>query len=123
MWPNDVIACRSHCPGCRELAIFAFWPPEAWPQWVFSVSFMWEEHPEYQKAQARMIGLLVLMVFLCSLIYYVSKRDWDLFRQVLYAGVGLLVALAIFPFAAWVFVKVVGRRRNQFRKPQPKHEA
>ena len=84
---------------------------------------MWEEHPAYQKAQAKMIGLLVLVLFIGSIIYCLSNRDWDLLRLVLYAGAGLVVALAILPLAAWVVVKVVARRRISAAKPQPNHEA
>ncbi len=84
---------------------------------------MWEEHPEYQKSQAKMIGLLVLMVFIGSLIYFASKRDWDLLWQVLYAGAASVVALAIFPIAAWVVIRLVARRGIRPSKPQPNHEA
>ncbi len=82
---------------------------------------MWEEHPEYQKAQAKMVGLLVLAVFIGAIIYCVSNRDWDLLRLVLYAGAGLAVALSILPLAAWLVVKVVTRRRQKPRKPQSNH--
>jgi len=72
---------------------------------------MWEEHPAYQKAQAKIIGLLVLVLFIGSIIYCVSNRQWDGLRLVLYAGAGLVVALTILPLAAWVVVKAVIRRR------------
>jgi len=51
---------------------------------------MWEEHPAYQKAQAKVIGLLVVLLFIASVIYCVSNRDWDLLRFVLYAGGSLV---------------------------------
>ena len=84
---------------------------------------MWEEHPAYQKAQARMIGLLVAMLFVCSAIYCVSKRDWDLLRLVLYAGAGLFAALALLPVAAWLIIKVLRRLRGSASKSNSDHEA
>lgn len=84
---------------------------------------MWEEHPEYQKSQAKAIGLLIAVVFIGSVIYSASNRDWDLLRLVLYAGIGLAVAFAIFPLAAWMIVKVVARRQIRSTKPQPSDEA
>jgi flagellar biogenesis protein FliO len=84
---------------------------------------MWEEHPEYQKAQARMVGLLVALLFIGSAIYCVSIRDWDLLMLVLYAGVGLFVALALLPLAAWLIIKVLRRLRGSPSKPNSDHEA
>jgi hypothetical protein len=84
---------------------------------------MWEEHPEYQKSQAKAIGLLVVVMFLGAVIYSASNRHWDLLRLVLNAGIGLAVALAIFPLAAWIVVKVVARRQSGTTKPEPCDEA
>src|SRR6476469_2256910 len=82
--------------------------------------YMWEEHPAYQKAQAKIIGLLVLVLFIGSVVYCVSKRDWDLLRLVLYAGAGLVVALAVFPLFAWIIVRALGRHRpSRPPKSQP----
>ena len=72
---------------------------------------MWEEHPAYQKLQAAMVGLLVLVLFIGGVLYCTSTGDWDSLRLVIYAAAGLVVALAIFPLAAWVIVKAVARRR------------
>jgi hypothetical protein len=70
---------------------------------------MWEEHPAYQKAQAKMIGLLVLALFTALVIYCVSNRDWELLRSVLYAATSLAVALAVLPLVAWGIVWAVTR--------------
>jgi len=72
---------------------------------------MWEEHPAYQKLQATMVGLLVFVLFIGAVVYCTSIRDWDSLRLVLYGAAGLVIALAIFPLAAWVIVKAVARRR------------
>jgi hypothetical protein len=71
---------------------------------------MWEAHPAYQKAQAKMIGLLVLASFIGSVICCLSNRDWELLRSVLYAAVGLIVALAVLPLLAWGIVRAATRR-------------
>jgi hypothetical protein len=73
---------------------------------------MWEEHPAYQKLQATMVGLLVFVLFIGGILYCSSTRDWNSLRLVLYAAAGLVVALAIFPLAAWAIVKAVARRRT-----------
>ena len=70
---------------------------------------MWEEHPEYQKAQARMIGLLVLLVFVGSAIYGISKHDWDILWLVLCAGIGLILAVAVLSLGVRLLVKALSR--------------
>jgi hypothetical protein len=79
---------------------------------------MWEEDPAYQKAQARMVGLLVLLLFIGSASYCALNRDWEGMRLVLYAGFGLAVALALFSLAAWLVVKAVARFRAGPSKPR-----
>jgi hypothetical protein len=84
---------------------------------------MWEEHPEYQKAQTKAVGLLVAVGFLGAIIYSASHRDWDLLRIVLCGGIGLAVAIAIFPLVAWMVVKVGARRQIRSTRPRPSDEA
>jgi predicted membrane channel-forming protein YqfA (hemolysin III family) len=78
---------------------------------------MWEEHPAYQKAQAKMIGVLVLVTFIASIIYCVFEQDWDALRLVIYAGGGLVAALALLPLVAWLIVKTVAWIRAKPSKP------
>ena len=61
-----------------------------------ALSFMWEEYPAYQKAQATMIGLLVTVVFVGSAIRCVPRPDWDQLRLVL-CGEGLPSHSRFFP--------------------------
>jgi len=84
---------------------------------------MWEEHPAYQKAQAKMIGLLVAVLFLGSAIYCILGRDWDLLRLVICAGIGLVTALPFLPLSAWLIIKVLKRVRGSPPKPRSDHEA
>jgi hypothetical protein len=84
---------------------------------------MWEEHPAYQKVQAKMIGLLVAVLFVGSALYCISRRDWDLLWMVLYAGVGLVIALLFLPLSAWLIIKVLRRIRGSPPKPRLDHEA
>ncbi len=84
---------------------------------------MWEEHPAYQKAQAKMIGLLVAALFVGSAIYSATRHDWDLLRLIIYAGIGLVAALAIFPLTAWIIIKAHRRLRGDRSKSPPHHEA
>ena len=87
-----------------------------------ALSFMWEEHPAYQKAQATMIGLLVTVVFVGSAICCVPRPDWDQLRLVL-CGEGFAVALAFLPLAAWLIIKLLRRLRGGSSKPRSDHEA
>ncbi len=70
-----------------------------------------------------MIGLLVVVLFIGSIIYCVSIADRDLLRLVVYAGIALLVALAIFPLVAWGVIKVVTRRRSSRTKSRQDDKA
>ncbi len=87
------------------------------------VKRMWEEHPEYQKAQARMIGLLVLAVFIGSALYGVAKHNWEILRLVLYAGVGLILAVAVLSLGGRLVVKALSRIFGKQTKPPPTHDA
>jgi hypothetical protein len=84
---------------------------------------MWEEHATYQKAQARMIGLMVVVLFVGSVIYCVCQRDWSLLRLVLYTGGSLVVALAFLSLVRFVVVKGMARLQGRPAKPRPDHDA
>lgn len=87
------------------------------------VRLMWEEHPAYQKAQAMVIGLLLLVLFIGSVIYCVSNHDWDLLRMVLYAGGSLLVVLALLALFTRVVVKALALFQRNRDKPGTENEA
>jgi hypothetical protein len=53
---------------------------------------MWEEHPEYQKFQARMVGIIVLTLFVLYAGFAIVNRDWDLLKNTLLLA-GALVAV------------------------------
>jgi hypothetical protein len=82
---------------------------------------MWEEHPEYQKSQARMIGIGLLLLLIAGVAYCISERDWDLLRLVLLLAGALLFSLALLSGTAWLVVRIITRRRRKHssvnRKP------
>jgi NAD/NADP transhydrogenase beta subunit len=74
---------------------------------------MWEEHPEYQKEQARAIGLIVLALFVLYTGWAVIHRDWDLLKTTLMIGGSLIAALGILSGSAWILVKILTRARSR----------
>jgi hypothetical protein len=72
---------------------------------------MWEEHPEYQKQQARIIGVIVAGVIVLYLGYAVVNRDWDMFRGVCLVVGGVVLALSLVVGFVWLLVKFLTRRR------------
>jgi hypothetical protein len=81
---------------------------------------MWEEHPEYQKAQAKMIGLIVLAVLLLYLGFAIMHRDWDLLKTTLKVAAALIIALGILSGSAWLLVRFftrLGSRRPERKEP------
>ncbi|MBP9900150.1 MAG: hypothetical protein V9H26_18935 [Verrucomicrobiota bacterium] len=75
---------------------------------------MWEEQPEYQKSQAKLIGVVLGLLFIYGVVYCISERDWDLLGQVLLFAGALVVAIGLLSGTAWLLVKIFtrGRRRD-----------
>src|ERR1043165_1422142 len=70
---------------------------------------MWEEHPAYQKAQAKMIGIGVVLLFICGVVYAVSTRDRELLRTVCLIAGALIFALTLLSGTAWLLVRLFTR--------------
>jgi hypothetical protein len=68
---------------------------------------MWEEHPEYQKYQARMIGVLLVLLVVGFAGYAVDERDWDLLKQVFLFTAAFLVAAVLLVGFAWVLMRII----------------
>ena len=75
---------------------------------------MWDEHPESQKAQAKLIGVILVLLFIYGVVYCILERDWDLLGQVLLFAGALVVAIGLLSGTAWLLVKIFtrGRRRD-----------
>ncbi len=71
---------------------------------------MWEEHPWYQKQQARTIALLLLVLVLFYAGFAITHRDWLLLRQVLVATIGLVMAIGLLSGIGWLIAKLLARR-------------
>jgi hypothetical protein len=71
---------------------------------------MWEEHPDYQKQQARIIGLVVIAMVLLYAWSAIATEDWALLKQVILFTVGLAIAIGLLTGAAWLLVTVFTRR-------------
>jgi hypothetical protein len=76
---------------------------------------MWEEHPEYQKAQAAAIGVGLILLLASGVVYCVSERDWHLLAQVLLFAGALVFCLALLSLTARLLVRLFTRRRNDKR--------
>ena len=77
---------------------------------------MWEEHPWYQKQQARTIGLFVIVLVLFYAGFAITHRDWPLLRQVLMAATGLVIAIGLLSGITWLIVKLLARRAGRSMK-------
>jgi len=71
---------------------------------------MWEEHPEYQKAQMRLIGLGLLALTIIGILYAAREQDWDLLRQVFLMAGGLIIALCLISGFVWTLIKIFTRK-------------
>lgn len=71
---------------------------------------MWEEHPEYQKQQARFIVWTFLAIIVLYLGYAITHRDWDLLREVLKFVGAFIAAFGLLVGLVWLFVKIFTRR-------------
>ena len=83
---------------------------------------MWEEHPEYQKAQAKMIGVGLVLLFIAGVVYSISERDWHLLRQVLLFAAAFVFCIGLMSGTAWLVVKILTRRRRSDTTLEHKHD-
>jgi len=81
---------------------------------------MWEEQPEYQRAQAKMIGVGVVLVFLAGIVYCVCEGDWHLLGQILLFGGALVFCMGLLSGTAWLLVRIFSRRRAHRRPSREK---
>ena len=72
---------------------------------------MWEEHPQYQKQQARMVGLIVLGLFALYLGWALVHGDWELLKGTLMVGGCFVAALGILSGSAWLLMQMFTRGR------------
>ena len=74
---------------------------------------MWEEHPEYQKRQARLVGWLLLLLFIVYVASSIMARDWDLLEQILLFTGTFLGALGLLVGCVWMLVKFFTRKQTE----------
>ena len=73
---------------------------------------MWEEHPEYQKAQARLIGVGLLGLLIYAVVCCALERDWVLLREILLVAGGFVLGVALLSGTAWLVVRIFTRKRT-----------
>ena len=71
---------------------------------------MWEEHPEYQKSQMRLIGIGAALLVVIYIIFAVSNHDWDLLRQILLFVGAFVLAIGLFTGGAWLLVRLLTKK-------------
>ena len=71
---------------------------------------MWEEYLEYQKAQAKMIGVALVLLLIAGIVYCISEREWQLLRQVLLFAGAFVSCVALLSGTAWMIVRIITRR-------------
>jgi hypothetical protein len=84
---------------------------------------MWEEHPDYQKAQARLIGLGMALIVIGYSIYAIVEQDWDLLRHILLFAGAFIFALALIFGFVWMLMKIFTRKRADDTKIEESHDA
>ncbi|MEJ0089488.1 MAG: hypothetical protein WDM80_07060 [Limisphaerales bacterium] len=84
---------------------------------------MWEEHPEYQKQQARLVGWIVAGVVVLYLGYAAVHHDWDMFRGVCLVFGGVILVLSLVVGMVWLLVRILTRRHANATKSKDDHAA
>jgi hypothetical protein len=84
---------------------------------------MWEEHPEYQKAQAKLIGIGLAVLLVAGIAYCISEHDWDSLRQVLLFAGAIVFSLALLSGTAWLVVRIFTRRHRSSSSLHDNHDA
>ena len=84
---------------------------------------MWEEHPEYQKAQVRLIGFLLLLLLIVTVVSLAVAHDWDSLKQVLLFAGAFVIALALVFGVVWTMVKIFTRKHADDTKIDDSHDA
>jgi uncharacterized membrane protein len=83
---------------------------------------MWEEHPEYQKAQTRLIGFLLLLLLIVTVISLAVAHDWDSLKQVLLFAGAFIIALGLVFGFVWLLVKIFTRKHADDTKIEDSHD-
>ena len=73
---------------------------------------MWEEHPEYQKSQMRLIGIGAALLVVSYIIFAVSNHDWDLLRQILLFVGAFVLVIGLFSGGAWLLVRLLTKKHH-----------
>lgn len=82
---------------------------------------MWEEHPEYQKQQMLLIGILLAVLFVVTAGDAIVQHEWGFLRFILLIAGALLFSLALLSGTAWLVVRIVTRwsAKSKTRKETP----
>jgi hypothetical protein len=70
---------------------------------------MWEENPEYQKAQAKMIGIGLVLLFVAGVVFCVLERDWHLLGELFKFAGALVFCMGLLYGAARLLVRILGQ--------------
>jgi hypothetical protein len=79
---------------------------------------MWEEHPEYQKSQMRLIGWIVASVIVLYLAWAAVHRDWEMFRGICLVVGGVILVLSLVVGCVWLLIKILTRRHTKATKSE-----
>ena len=77
---------------------------------------MWEEHPWYQKQQAKTLGVVLLAVLLGYSIYFVINGYWNYLENLWAVMAALTVIMSLFVGSTWMLLKIFGPKRNDDSK-------
>jgi formate hydrogenlyase subunit 3/multisubunit Na+/H+ antiporter MnhD subunit len=83
---------------------------------------MWEEHPQYQKSQMRLIGIVVALLIAIYVVSAVSNHDWNLLGQILLFVGAFAVAFGLLFVFVWLLVKIFTRRQADSTKIEKNHD-
>jgi hypothetical protein len=73
---------------------------------------MWEEHPEYQKRQARWTGVLLVLLLVIYVVDFSVACDWASLKQVLLFAGAFVLVLGLLSVGARLLVRLFTRNRR-----------
>jgi hypothetical protein len=71
---------------------------------------MWEEHPEYQKNQAKLVGIVLLLILMLYTAFFIIERDWGYLIKFWLVVGGIVVGMGLTVGLVWLLVKIFTRK-------------
>jgi hypothetical protein len=77
---------------------------------------MWEEHPEYQRAQAKTLGVLLVILSVTLFVQRFAEGGWQRATGILVFFLCFVTAFALLPFVAWLLISGARGLHTAYRR-------